>query len=553
MSNLEKLGDLIGSFGMRNATLPNVLEMKAEENKDKIFVAFHDKEISYKEVNERANRIANGLLKLNIGRKPKIALMLPNIPEFMYCWFGISKIGAVIVPVNIHLKGVMLQYILEHSDSEHIILDFPYLKAFETIKKQVPRIKQVIVCNAPESIKLDSSYLRYEQIYDSNTENPSIKVRNFQPMQILYTSGTTGRPKGILYRHYFVLAGLFVYNQLKEENFTDKDILYCSLPLFHGFPQFLNLLPTMFLNGKIVIADKFHVSTFWDDVKKYKATIVCYIGGMLQILLKQPMKESERTHEVKVAFGGGCPKSIWEEFEKRFHVKIYEGWSLSEAVGMTLNRVGSEGGKAGSIGKSVEGFMLKIVDENGKEVPPGIPGEILAKSTLPILLEYYKKPDKAKTETDADGWAHTGDIGYQDEDGYVFFTGRKKDMIRRMGENIAAEEVERVANLHPSIIETAAFAVPREEVLGEEEVKIVAVLKENESLTPVELLDFMKDKTAYFMLPRYIEFKTQIEMAHYKTATERIKKFELKNESQNEVIKKKTWDGVKANYNYKSS
>ncbi len=156
----------------------------------------------------------------------------------------------------------------------------------------------------------------------------------------------------------------------------------------------------------------------------------------------------------------------------------------------------------------------------------------------------------SRRKTTSDGWVHTGDMGFIDKDGYVYFTGRKKDMIRRRGENISAKEVERVANAHPAVYETAAFAVPSD-ITGEEEVKLVVILKEGAEITPIDLMDFMKKRTAYFMLPRYLEFKTPEEFENYKTPTHRIQKHKLKDEFYHEVIKKKTWDGVKKGYNYK--
>ncbi len=416
MNQRERLFELLESFGLRNAILPSVLENKAEENQDKVFTIFENQTITYKETNERANRIAHGLLKIKLGRKPKIAVMLPNIPEFLDCWFGITKIRGVIVPVNIYLKGEMLQYILDDSDSEHFIIDHAYLKAFEVIRDRVPKIRTVIVFNAPSSFTTHEEiidqeqerkilYLRYEALNDPNTTNPDVKIKDFDPMEIMYTSGTTGRPKGVLYRQYFVLAGLLVGNELKEGGIRGDDILYCPLPFFHSFAQFLTIMPTMFVNGKVVVDDRFHATDFWERTARYKATAFCYVGGMLPLLLKQPEKPIDRAHTIRVAYGGGCPQSIWDEFEERFGVKIYEGWSLSEAVGVTLNKAGSEGGKAGSIGTSIEGFMLRIIDSDGKELPPAEDpnnpkpeniGEILTKSTLPISLEYYKQKDVVK-------------------------------------------------------------------------------------------------------------------------------------------------------------
>ncbi len=568
VSQREKIFELLESFGLRNATLSYILEQKAEEYKDKIFLIFHTGEqISYREVNERANKIAHGLINLNIGKKAKCAVMLPNIPEFLDVFFGLAKIGGVIVPINIYHRGDILQFTLDFSDSEVLILDYAYLENFEEIKDHVPKIKTIIVYNVPQSDKLPNGYLRYETIISNNITNPNMKVRDFHPMEIMFTSGTTGRPKGVMYRQYFTLAGLLVGNELKDglrsmENFDDileNFALYCPLPFFHAFAQFLAVLPTMFIGGKVVIADRFHATDFWERATKYKATAFTYVGGMIPLLLKQPENPIDKNHSIILAFGGGCPRSIWDQFEKRFGVTIYEGWSLSEGVGFTLNKEGTEGGKAGSIGKSIEGFMLKIVDEEGNELPPvkdphnpdkDCIGEILAKSSLPLSLEYYKQKDVVKKKTDPAGWVHTGDTGYKDKDGYVYFAGRKKDMIRRRGENISAKEVERVADQHPAVLQSAAFAVPSD-IEGEEEVKLVVVLQPNQSITPIELLDFMKSRTAYFMLPRYIEFKTEEEFADYKTATERIQKYKLKNEFKEESIEKKTWDGIKEGYEYK--
>ncbi|MHA1130613.1 MAG: AMP-binding protein [Candidatus Helarchaeota archaeon] len=559
----EKIFELLESFGLRNATLPYILEKKAEENRSKIFTIFTTpeyKEISYREINERANRLANGLLEFNIGRKPKVAVMLPNIPEFLDCWFGLAKIAGVIVPINIYLKGPILQYLLEDSEAEHIILDYTYLPVFEDIKTQLPVMKNIVVFNTPSSVELPGNYLRYEQIISKNATNPGIKVRDFHPMEILYTSGTTGRPKGVLYRQYFTLAGLLVGNELKEGGLTSEDILYCPLPFFHAFAQLLAVLPMMFVDGCVVIADRFHASDFWERVTKYKATAFSYVGGILPLLLKQPEREIDTKHTIRVAFGGGCPASIWEQFENRFGVKIYEGWSLSEAVGFTLNKAGTEGGKVGSIGKSIEGFNLKIIDETGTELPPTDDplhpkreniGEIAAKSSLPIGLEYYKKKDAVRKKIEPDGYVRTGDMGYKDKEGYVYFAGRVKDMIRRRGENISAKEVERIANAHPAVYESAVFAVPSDEIEGDEEVKIVVVLKEGQDLTEIQLLDFMKDKLPYFALPRYLEFKTEAEFAQFKTATERIMKYKFQQEFDDPAIKAKTWDGKKENYKYK--
>ncbi|MGQ4876319.1 MAG: AMP-binding protein, partial [Promethearchaeia archaeon] len=264
-----------------------------------------------------------------------------------------------------------------------------------------------------------------------------------------------------------------------------------------------------------------------------------YIGGIISMLMNQPPSELDRKHSVKFAVGGEAPREYWEAFEKRFGIPIYEGWSQSEAVGFTINKVGSKGGKIGSIGKSIPGFELKIVDENGNELPPGPDnvGEILARTTLPLTLEYYKAKNEVKRKVENGRWTHTGDYGYKDKDGFVYFVGRGKDMIRRRGENISAHEIEKVANKHPSILESAAFAVPNEE-LQDEEVKICAIVKPGAKITHKEFYDYLNQNMAYFMVPRYIEFKDELP----KTATERVKKYLLKEEWVKEKTKRNTWD-----------
>ncbi|MHA1269349.1 MAG: AMP-binding protein [Candidatus Helarchaeota archaeon] len=542
ISKIEKIMALINDYGVRNATLPKVIEKKAKENKDLPFFYFNGKPYSYMDTNRFSNQIAHGLIKLtkeNRLRKSKIAIMCPNCPEFVFLWIGIVKTGCVFVPINVHLKGDLLKYILDNCDAEIIIIDYQYLDEYKKVHSDLNKVKKVIVINAPDNFETNDIFLKYEDVKTSITENPESKVKDFHMMEIMYTSGTTGRPKGIVYRNYFVLAGLVVAKELEEIGFNQNDRIYCPLPMFHSFAQLLSLLPALFMNASVVLTDKFHVSTFWDDVRKYKATIICYVGGILPMIMKAPPTENDRNHSVRFAFGGGAPIEVWKTFEKRYNIPIYEGWSMSEAVGITINKRGSAGGKIGSIGKSISGFEIKIVDKNGNELPPGPKnvGEIISRSSLPFSLEYYKMPDETDKKKDKDGWVRTGDLGYKDEDGYIYFVGRVKDMIRRRGENISAYEIERIANAYPTVLESAAFGVPNVE-LYDEDVKIVIVPKEGAEITMVDFHKYLSDNLPYFMVPRYIEIKNSLP----KTATERIKKFIMRDEWNSDEIKRATWD-----------
>ncbi|MGQ4875573.1 MAG: AMP-binding protein, partial [Promethearchaeia archaeon] len=314
VSKYDGLFELVNKYGIQNATIPRVLQQQADRNKDKPFLYFNDKVYSYKDMNENSNRIAHGILNLinemniKLVKKPKIALMLPNCPEFIFTWFGVNKVRCILVPVNRFLRGPTLQYILDHCDAKILIIEYEYLKYFEEIKDQLPKIKKVIIRNAPDDFKFGEMYMDFKDIYTDNIKNPEVTVKNSDMMEILYTSGTTGRPKGVVYRHFHVLAGLVVGKELEEIGFTENDILYCPLPLFHAFGQLLAILPVLFYNASIVIPDKFHASTFWEDVIKYKCTAICYIGGIISMLMNQPPSELDRKHSVKFAVGGEAPR-----------------------------------------------------------------------------------------------------------------------------------------------------------------------------------------------------------------------------------------------------
>ena len=245
-------------------------------------------------------------------------------------------------------------------------------------------------------------------------------------MEILYTSGITGKPKGVIWRNYLVLTGINVGKELVKIGLKKSDRIYCPLPLYHGIGQIISILTAMFYEASVVITDKFEPSTFWEDINHYKITGFIYFWDILQRLIEQPPNKIEKQHSLNWVFGFGASKETWKQFEKRFNVLVYEGWTLTEAVGITINTVGSKGGKLGSVGTSVSGYEFKIVNKDGKVLPPGPKnvGEIVARSTFPIPLGYY---GKAEWKEERNRWFHTGDYGYVDNDGYLYYIGRKQD------------------------------------------------------------------------------------------------------------------------------
>ncbi|MFX1238325.1 MAG: AMP-binding protein, partial [Promethearchaeota archaeon] len=542
ISKRDELFDIIENYGIKNATLPRLLQTKAIENKNKPFLFYKDESFSYKELNENSNRIAHGLLNIiksqNL-RRPKISVMLPNCPDFIFCWFGIVKTGGVFVSINLHYKGELLEYILKNSDTEILIIDYDYFEKYNKISSKLPKIKKIIIKNAPSDFEFNEKYMDFKEIYSSNIRNPKITIKHWYPMEINYTAGTTGKPKGVLYRNHFVLTGINIGKELVDIGLNQTHIIYCPLPLYHGSAQYWGILPALFYNASIVIVEKFDPSTFWEDVKKYNPAGLLYFRIHLSNLLNQKPNEIDRNHSIKWALGSGASKELWEKFENRFGILIYELWTLTEAIGITINKEGSKGGKIGSIGKSVSGYELKIVDSKGNSLPSGPEnvGEIISRCRLPITWDYYNLSVKTLTKEGIHKWIHTGDYGYKDNDGFVYYVGNKADIINKNGEIIFTNKIENLVNSHPDILESAAFGVPNEE-RGDEDIKICVVLKDKSTLSFENLYDYLIQNMASFMVPRYIEFKRQLP----KSSNSSIQKFVLKKEWERNNIKKNTWD-----------
>ena len=539
------LSDLTKPYGIEEPTIPKLVESKAAINKDKPLIYFKDDIYSYNSVNLISNRIANGLKtqvkKLKL-KSPNISLLFPNCPDEIFCWFAIAKIGGVFVPINYQLEGELLKFVLQNSRTKILIIDFKYFDRINEIHKNLTQIKKIFIKNAPKDFNFTGKYADFSEIFSDNSKNPNTPITSFHPLEIMYTSGTTGKPKGILYRNYTTLSGISV-GKLFEGSIFNEDItkFYCPLPLFQGLERYFLIIPIMFYDKSVIIAENFEINTFWNDVKKYTPEVFCYYGAHLTTLVNQPPSTLDRNHSIKFAFGAGALKEIWESFERRFGIQIVETWALAEGIGITINNVGSKGGKLGSVGKPVRGVEIKIVDSEGEELSPGRDniGEICARTRLPFELEYYNLQKETTTKKREGRWVYTGDYGYKDKQGFLYYLGRKSDMIQKENETFFAIDVEIVANSHPLIVESAVFEVKNNSL--EKELKICAVIQKGVSITYEEFYKFLKKNLAYFMVPRYIEFRKTLP----KNANELIQKFILRNEWDSGISLENTHDMLK--------
>lgn len=499
----------VGDIG-EPTTVPALLDARAELTPDARFVTFEDVDVSYAEMVARAERAAAGLAELGVGRGDRVALMLPNMLEFLDLWFGSALLGAVLVPVNTGLKGEGLAYIVRHSEAEVVIVDAPLLDVFEA----------ALGDDGPQHRLAIDDWRAAAASAAGTVTRASVRPEDLA--SLLYTSGTTGLPKGVMNCHnaYAAASHEFTRNFVRVRS---DDVLYTSLPLFHVNAEMLTTMGAVVSGRPFVLAPRFSASRFFDDLRRHQETVFNYIGAMLTMLFKQPPRADDARNPARLTVGGAAPAELWTEFERRFGLEILEIYGLTETATFCLGSPPDDI-RVGKLGRAVSWAEVRIEREDGAEAPDGEAGEIVIRAKRPhTLFQGYYKNDDATERALAGGWFHSGDRGRRDPDGYFVFIDRLKDVIRRRGENISSYEVERVVNSHPQVAESAAVGVPSD--LGEEEVMVVVVPR-GDALDPNELVAFCAERMADFMVPRYVRVRDALP----KTATERVQKFELRGE-----------------------
>ena len=509
ISKNDERSRIVRDFGIENATLPKLLEIKARTNKKQPFLYFKDECYSYQEINKIANRYAHGILNLinHLDLKsPKISLIMVNCSEFIFTWFGIAKAGCVFVPIDKFLSYEILEHVLIDSDTEILIIDHKFLEKFAKISKNLPMLKKVLIRNAPVDFNFENIYANFNSIVTSNSENPNISVSYEDPTEILYSEGVTGRPKGVMFKN-IVLAGIALGYELGDIGLDKVSKIYCPMSLSSSSAQFFVVMPSIFYDKSLIITEDFNASTFWEEVRKFEPSCFCYFGSHLTRLLYQRPNVNDRFHSIKFAYGFGAGTDLWKAIEDRFRIQLYECWSHTEGIGVTINKLGSQGGKIGSIGTALDFIELKIVDFKGKKLPTGTNnvGEIIVRRKSGRVFEYYKQPIKTDVKVGKNNWVYSGDYGYMDDEGYIYYKGKRKEIISKGNELIFTRDIERVANSHPYIIESSVIPVRNGEN-SNTDLKIIAVKVKNQSITYEELSEYLFRNLAYFHVPRYIEF-----------------------------------------------
>ncbi len=506
MSNLDQI-----------ESIPALIQRQAEKYPDKVFLFFKDLEVTYRELNERMGQIAEGLARLKIQRGDQIALFLPNLPEFLYAFFGALKLGAVAVPINTQLKGEEAAYILKNSESRVLITTSALYRVIQPKRTALPMLEDLFLVGERQGGGND-----FSSLYMTSPQKLQGEVHPEDPATLIYTSGTTGSPKGVIltHRNYLFDTAQFVH----ATQMTEQDRFLCILPLFHVNGQVITTLSPLFAGGSMVLMEKFSPKDFFKMLEQFRATAFSAVPTIYAILLHAEEAEGHDLSSLRFCICGAAPMPVelFQKFEEKFNAFILEGYGLSE--GTCVSSVNPLKGKRkiGSIGLPLPHQEMKIFNEQDREVPAGEVGEIVIRGAN-VMAGYFKN-QPATEEALRGGWLHTGDLGYQDEEGYFFIAGRKKEMIIRGGENIYPKEIEELLYRHPKILEAAVIGLP--DPIWGEEVAAFVIPKPERSPTSEEILSYCQEHLAPFKCPKRVIFRE----AFPKTATGKIQKGRLKEE-----------------------
>jgi crotonobetaine/carnitine-CoA ligase len=499
------------SFFSATDNIVRFLEQREADNPAHVYCRADGVEVTYAGLAQRVRQAANLLHAEGVRPGDHVGVMLSHHLDHIVTFFALMRLGAVQIPVNTALKGMGLAHVLTHAHPSLLVADAEHAPALEEIVVE-RRDAMRVLWRRPRA---EGSSLAEPVLYreaDGLPEVPAAPQADDTVRQILYTSGTTGAAKGVVMPDRMVRAAALGSTWIGR--IEPGSVLHFWDPIYHVFGTEVLVLALM-VPVTLVMVPRFSASRLWDEARANGVTHIHFVGGVLQLLMKQPESPADRTHGVKIAWGGGCPVELWRAFEERFGVRIHEGYGMTETS--SFSTINPEG-KLGSVGPAVPYFEVEIVDDAGHALPSGQVGEIRVRGReAGVLVQRYYNNPEATAAALRDGWLYTGDLARMDEEGHVFYIGRKKDSLRRRGENISAWEVERVFNQHPGVEECALIGVRNE--LADEDLKLF-VKPRHTGLTAEALVEWAQPRMAAFQIPRFVAFVDRFQ----KTPTERIQK-----------------------------
>jgi crotonobetaine/carnitine-CoA ligase len=473
-----------------------LLRAHAMRDPDGVHSRINGVPLTFGKLDRWASAFAAAMRARGIAPGEHVAVMLRNGAANLAVILGLAKAGIVWVPINVRQRGDGLAYLLRHSRPKLLVLEADLAGLAEEALGSGVRLETLV--NGDDEVAPLPAALRSGQAYDEPVPVPDATAA------IMYTSGTTGPPKGVIVSHRMMRLAAEAVGRVSAAQ--PNDVFFVWEALYHIGGAQLIVLP-MTHGIRLAMVDRFSASRFWKQVHAEDATHIHYLGGILQILLKQPPGPHDRDHRVRVAWGGGCPPHIWRPFEQRFGVEIHECYGMTEASSITTINTS---GIVGSVGRVLPWFSVTLCDAAGRPVAAGQRGEIVVRPRVPgaLFAGYFHDPE-ATAKALRGGALYTGDLGSWDRDGNLVFHGRMTDSVRCRGENVSAWEVEHVAATHPAIEDCAMIGVSAD--IGEQEIKLFVKSRTGFVVDPAELSSWLAKRLAPYQNPRYIcvidEFK----------------------------------------------
>ncbi|MGC9325676.1 MAG: AMP-binding protein [Desulfomonilia bacterium] len=527
MSSKSHLNQVIAS---------HLVELKADSMPDRQVYIFEKGEhgediLTYQKLHDNSNKVARMLLDNGIQQGDTFAVFMRNYPAFVYALLAGTTIGAIMIPIDPRSRGDRLKFFFKNSGAKAAIVSDECLEQLSEVIDDLKEVKLISVAYQPEhNVPVDSRFhVLNETIEKDSWEKVDQKIFDVrQPMQIIYTSGTTGDPKGVKIRNN--RTGVYnILNQLVWK-YKPTDVLYNGLSLTHGNAQAVTLFPALYSGISAVFSPRFTKSRIWDICRKYGCTTFSLLGGMMGGIFNEPEKPNDADNPVNVVISAGTPPSIWEEFEKRFNVKILEWYGAVEG-GFAYKPIGK--GPIGSFGKPVPGVMeFKVVDENDTEVPVGQMGELISRMIRgDTKVDYLGLPEASKEKT-MGGWLRSGDIVHKDAEGWYYFDFRKGTELRRAGDFIQPDHVERVIGEHPDVSEVCVYGIPAASGAPGESDLVAAISPfEGKTIDPKEIFETCRKSLEANFIPSFLQIVADIP----KTISEKALDRKLREDFQNKI------------------
>jgi crotonobetaine/carnitine-CoA ligase len=530
------------------ATILDALAGRLATDPDGPYLDFDGVALTAREMDRAANRAANGLAGLGVGRGDRVATLLENSAEQVISFFAALKLGAIQVPINTAYKGEFLRHVLADCGARVVVTQASLAARVAEVcgdppgRESLPELRAVVVVGPTDGVDIGIAAEDWESLLATGADAPpaDVEVGPSDLACFIYTAGTTGPSKGCMLPQHYVVA--LAEQIARAWQRRADDIVLTPLPLFHFNAISVCVVGTLITGGSAAIVRKFSVSRFWSEVQRTDATMLSMLGSLAILVANATDGPESDEHRLRLCAAAPMPPDTDRIWRERFGCATFSaGFGLTEASLISLLPAGEQN-KVGAAGRlnDVE-FEVRLVDDEDREVGIDEIGEIVCRPRGPNLMfaGYWRRPE-ATVEVLRNLWFHTGDLARLDADGFLFFVDRKKDYLRRRGENISSFEMERTFVAHPAIKDVAVHAVPSEQ--GEDEVKVTAVLQEGATVTEEELCRWSVDQVPYFAVPRYIEFREDLP----RNPVGRVLKYELRDDGVTEA----TWDREAAGFTF---